>query len=131
MPYAVPFQPPLVRAEINELRIGSLFETFTFLVPAFLAQPDVRAVLQNLVASVIFEIAKSRISGVRTKNTLASSRPPTCSPRPPALDVGTNIKNVVSALSANGGGNVRLKHRTPQGDVYEVEIVVAHNEARA
>ncbi|MCX7902290.1 MAG: hypothetical protein N2483_08420 [Burkholderiaceae bacterium] len=129
MPYAVPFQPPLVRAEINELRIGSLFETFTFLVPAFLAQPDVRAVLQNLVASVIFEIAKSRIGGVRTKEIPRRLR--NRQPVPPALDVGTNIKNIVSALSANGGGNVRLKHRTPQGDVYEVEIVVAHNEARA
>jgi hypothetical protein len=64
-----------IRAEIKDLKVGSLFETFAFLAPAFL-QPDIRSILQNLVASIIYQVGASRIGGVRSNDKQPKDRPP-------------------------------------------------------
>lgn len=117
----------LVRAEIRGLRSGSLYETAAFLIPVVLADPDVRAVLQNLVANIIYEIGATRLKGVRKDNQKAVSR--TQSRLPPMFDPRNNVRQVIQALGENGGGKVRFTHKSKEGESTTVVIEVASEDA--
>ena len=44
--------------------------------------------------------------------------------RTPQLDVGDNVRDIVLTLAENGGGQLKLRHKTPNGRITEVEINV-------
>ena len=67
--YARRFGHQFVRAEIQEIRSGSLLETIAFLIPAVIADPDIRAVLQNLAANIIYQIGASHVRHVSSALT--------------------------------------------------------------
>ena|SRR5688572_789658 len=64
LPFRVPrSQPLIVKAEIHSVQVGSLFEALTFAIPVVLADPNVRAVLQNLTANLLWGVGMSGIRG--------------------------------------------------------------------
>jgi hypothetical protein len=112
----------LVRAEIRELQTGSLVETVVLLIPAVLADPNVRAVLQNLAANIIYEIGATRLRGVRKDDQ--KSAPRSQSRIPPMFDVRSNVREIVQAIAENGGGKLRFTHKSPEGEISTVEVEV-------
>ena len=57
-PRYLPQRPPfpyqrIVKAEVQQVQVGSLIESVTFAVAVVLADPNVMAVLQNLSANII------------------------------------------------------------------------------
>lgn len=88
------------------------------MVPAVLADPNVRAVLQGLAANTIFAIASSqfvRWAGFHKAN----HEPPN---RIPRVDLSPSIRPIVLVLAENGGGTLKLKSRSPNGQTFEIEI---------
>jgi len=55
-PFRRAYDGRIVRAQPTKIEIGSLYEQIAFFVPAVLADPDVRSVLQNLAANIVWAI---------------------------------------------------------------------------
>jgi hypothetical protein len=91
--------PRFIRAVPDAILVGSLFQEVSFVIANVLADADMRAVLQNLAANVVWAIGASKVKGIRTVE----------GPPPPALresyrerdpvEIGPNLRATVIALS--------------------------------
>jgi hypothetical protein len=93
----------VIRAEVSEIKVGSLSETIKFFVIATLADPDARSVLQGFVGNLLFAISSSGLKGItsnlrdrHTKYNAISNDP---------LDIGPNLRDMMIALAENNMGH--------------------------
>ena len=94
------YQRSLVRTRIGNIRNGSIEQEVEFALAAAIADPDVRAILNNLSASLIFAIARSEVQTVRSRLQDAVSQPR----RIESQDVGPNIRDIATAALENSNG---------------------------
>lgn len=136
-PKYLPIKPPpayrrFVRAEISEIKMGSLFETLSFGIAVVLADPDVRAVLQNLAANIVWAVGASRVRGIISR----VKKPPLDVPplrRPDPFDVGPNLRDIILAIAESSNGesaDLRFKYQSPQGERMEVVIRIQGDRER-
>lgn len=110
----------LVKLMVKEIKSGSFGEILTIWLPAIIASPDVRAVLQNLFANFVWNV-----SYLRFKEGKVCSDPISCSKNVGlTYDVGPNLTRIVTALAKNGTGKVKLTHSTERGENSEVLIEI-------
>jgi hypothetical protein len=129
-PKYLPVKPPpayrrFVRAEIREIQIGSLYEALTFSIAAVLADPDVRAVLQNLVANVIWAVSLSGVRGVIKRIVPPPPNIPPLRRRPDPFDIGPNLRDSIMAIAEVNSGRpseITFKYRSPRYEMMEVTI---------
>lgn len=113
----------LVKGRILSASAGSLVHEIGFVLAAAVADPDMRAVLQNLAANVVWAIGRSGLRGVRHNPNLGA---PHCLPRDtrhdPA-DIGPNLRTVLLALAESGQtAEVRILSRRTGKVEHEVVI---------
>lgn len=114
----------LVKGRVLGAASGSLLHEIGFVLAAVVADPDMRAVLQNLAANVVWAIGRSGLRGVRTNTNLdqPSGRPR--QDRVDPVDIGPNLRPVLLALAESGqGGEVRI--RSKRGGRVEHEVVIS------
>jgi hypothetical protein len=122
LPNRIPPAPVrFIRADIRTISTGSLHQEVAFGLAIVLSDPDVRAILQNLAADIVWAIGASGIRGIRSR----PERPPLdvlpLKNRDP-FDIGPNMREVLLALSERSeGGRLRLRS---QRDNETVEVVV-------
>lgn len=114
----------LIRAEVTEIRSGSLFEEISFFIPAILADANVRAVLQGVVANIIFAIGTSGIRGISNTNNNEYDQSEYRRRLPRDPEIGGNLRDITMALAENGGGEIEFSHQTPNGTKTKVKIKV-------
>lgn len=117
----------IIKAEVSEIRSGSLFEEISFLIPVVLADANVRAVLQGLVANIIFAISTSGIRGVFGQQPKDYDSRDFRRRLPSDPEIGGNLRDITMALSENGGGEIEFSHQTPNGTKTKVKIKVNEN----
>jgi hypothetical protein len=121
--------PRLVRAELESIRLGSLFETIMFSVASVLADPNTIAILNNLAANTIWAAGLSGIRGVRQRWN-QRQQPPDVPPlrrENDPFDVGPNLRDMMLAVSENNNAPSVLKlscKRTKTTETLEVEIQI-------
>jgi hypothetical protein len=54
----------MVKVRVDHISAGSLYETLSFAIPAVLADPNVKAILQNLAANIVWAISISGVRGI-------------------------------------------------------------------
>ncbi|MCG8345886.1 MAG: hypothetical protein MI685_12120 [Chlorobiales bacterium] len=107
----------IIRAEIKSINVGSLIENVCFLIPAVLADPNVRAVLQGLASNIIYAIGTSGVRGViYNDDSNQKSKSYT--------DVGDNVRGIAQILAENEGGKICFESEYPSGDKETVTIEV-------
>ncbi len=115
---------PIIKAEVQSISSGSLYEDICFLIPAVLADPDVRAVLTGLAANIIYSIGTSRIKNLQADEIEKLPRPKYN--KNPNID--ENMRDITLILAENGGGKITFKSKTPRGGEKEVTIQInGHN----
>lgn len=93
---------PLISVRIDTILVGSFEELLSFDILAALANPDVRAVLQNLVANVVW-IMGSHL-GTVVKGKLIKPKLVV-----PQLDIGSNLRAVLLEYLQHSGESVKIE----------------------
>jgi hypothetical protein len=119
-----PSRMRFIRAEVRDIREGSLFETVSFALAVAIAEPDIRAVLQNLAAQVVWAIAASGVSSVSVSGILRGG-PWQLRRRRDPIDVGPNLREVILALAEHPAAErVELRLRSTGGQQEQAEVVL-------
>jgi hypothetical protein len=114
-------EPVPVRLVSRRIRCESpLEQDLIFLVPAILADPDVRAVLQGIAGNIVTSVAASGIRGLKSLCNWGTSR----SAHP--VDLGPEVRRLAMALARNANGqHARLTVVHSHGDQkFEVELTI-------
>lgn len=124
-----PFLPSerIIKAEIQQVRVGSFTEGIGFTIAAVLADPNVIAVLQNLGANVIWAIGESGVRGIRNRIHSQPNRFRWFQRDADPVEIGPNLREVLVAIARNNNGkraSIKFKSRSPNGEQTEVEIVI-------
>lgn len=113
-----------IRANISDIRQGSLIEAISFSVAVVLAEPNVIAVLQNLAANVVWAIGASGVRGVipqRRKPPMDINVPPMRRSDP--LDIGPNTRDMMIAIAeSRPGEKIELVFREQGFESQEVVL---------
>jgi len=117
-----------VRSEIRELKTGSIDE-IVFFVVGVLTQPDIRSILQNLAANIVWVIGNNRLSEVKSQSSSKSTKSQPVDTGFPLtkLDIGKNVKDLMKVVAENnrtGTARVTFKHRTLSGESTEVTLII-------
>jgi hypothetical protein len=110
----------IIRVEVRELKVGSLYQEVVFYIPNILADPDVRAVLQGLAGTIIWEIGKATVRGIkllRNKKPVELP-PPTSNPRE-QFDISPNLRDIGIAIAENAddeGAQIIFRSRYAEGE---------------
>lgn len=116
----------IIKAEINDIGVGSLFETLGFAVVAVLADPDARAVLQNLGASILWAIGSSGVKGLISKpeKPPANVYPPLLKRKDP-LEIGPNLRDAILAIAeSRGSESTELRFKYQKSNQEKLEVVI-------
>lgn len=114
----------LVKGRVLGASSGPLVHEIGFVLAAVVADPDMRAILQNLAANVVWAIGRSGLRGIRRNSNL---EPP---PRAPRLeradpaDIGPNLRTVILAL-AESGQTSEIRIRSKRGGRVEHEVLIS------
>ena len=130
------FPPPyrrIVKADMSKVQVGSLLESLTFGIAVVLADPNVRAVLQNLTANLIWAMSVSGIRGIVDKSPdFMSGHFPWRQRRDP-FEVGPNLRDIILAVAENNGGKdsqITFKSRYRNQQTVEMTIRITGRENR-
>jgi hypothetical protein len=120
-----PVYPRFIRAEISEIRLGSLSEAIVFALATVLADPNVIAVLQNLAANVVWAVGASGVRGIQRR----ISSPPNENiwRQKDPFEIGPNLRDVMLAIAESNGGKIseiKFRYRAPSEETLEVSIVI-------
>jgi len=123
---------PLVKGRVVGVSSGSLIQEIGFALAVVVADSDMRAILQNLAANVVWAICNSGIRGVRSCfNNSNINRPNSVRPsnrRDPA-DIGPNLRAIVLALAESGHtAEIHVKSKVNGKVTQEVEISLSTKE---
>lgn len=116
----------LLRAEIREIKLGSLSELITFGIISVLADSNVRAVLQNLLANTIWAIGVSGVKGIIQKKLSLSDIGPRRYRTDPC-DIGPNLRDILIAIAQNNEGKdseIRFHYLSPRQETLDVTIQI-------
>ena len=93
----------IVRGDISSISIGSLLESISFGVAIAFADPNVRAVLQNLAANIIWAASLSGVRGIvgHARGFLNSA--PSWRNRSDPFEIGPNLRDILHAVAENNG----------------------------
>lgn len=119
--------PRLVRAEINEISVGSLSEGIMFAIAAVLADPHVVAVLQNLAANIVWAVGASGVRGIRQRRLEPPNNYRWYHRDDDPVEVGPNLRDVIIALSEYNEGRrseLTIRSGSPNRGQTEVTIVI-------
>ena len=119
--------PRLVRAEINQISVGSLSEGILFAVAVALADPNVIAVLQNLAANVVWAIGASGVRGIRRRVLEPPNNYRWYHRDDDPVEVGPNLRDVIIALAQHNEGHrseLTIRSGSPNRGQTEVTIVI-------
>ena len=119
----------IIRVEVSKVQIGSLNETIAFVVYV-LAQPDMRAILQNLAANVVWTISTIGAPYI-SRRQVRTPEPIAYSPlKRESLDIGQNLREVMMAILSNGDKDTELtfRYRSPSQEVMEVTLHLKGDE---
>ena len=114
----------LVKGRILTASSGSLIHEIGFVLAAVVADPDMRAVLQNLAANVIWAIGRSGLRGVRYNSNLDPPRAHPRQERSDPADIGPNLRALLLAL-AESGQTVEVRIRSKRAGRVEHEVVIS------
>lgn len=115
----------LVKAEINDLQIGSLNEIISF-ATFVMAEPDLRAILQNLAANVVWAISTSGLPNV-IRTMKRPSQPMTVTSTHGTPDVGRNLANIMLAIADSNGfeeSELTFRYKSPAHETMEVTLKI-------
>jgi hypothetical protein len=115
----------LVRAEIRQVRIGSLEQEVSFALASVLANPNTIAILQNLAANVIWAIGASGLRGIRQRIPQRFESPIAFPRREDPLEIGVNLQAVMVALAEHNDGRpceLTFKYRSQNEETMEVTL---------
>jgi len=93
---------PIVDVRVSSIRIGSFEEVLSFAILPILADPDIRSILQNIAANVVWLLGSNLgtvIKGSLIKPQLAT----------PMLEIGSNLKEVLLEHARQTGGDVQFE----------------------
>jgi len=100
----------MVRTRVDHVSSGSLYETLSFAIPFVLADPNVRAILQNLAANIVWAISISGIRGI----VKVSDQPEPSGPAqdisyrfatlPDIFEVGPNARDIIQTMAESNAG---------------------------
>lgn len=124
-----PFFPSerIIKAEVQQVQIGSLDEVITFAVATALADPNVIAVLQNLGANIIWAIGESGVRGIRNRTHHQPNGFRWFNRDDDPVEIGPNLRDVLVAIAKNNNGKkaeIRYKSRSSNREQVEVVIVI-------
>lgn len=124
-----PFFPSdrIIKAEIQQVQVGSLTEGITFAVIAVLADPNVVAVLQNLAANIIWAIGESGVRGIRTNQNFRPNNFRWFRRDDDPVEIGPNLRDVLVAIAQNNDGKraeIKFKSRSANREQTEVTIII-------
>lgn len=117
-------QTPIIRARVNQINSGSFYEEISLLLVAALSDPDIRAVLQNIFANIIWAISASKVKGIISKVRKPVDLFRTKKGDP---DIGSNLRDIVLALSEindRKSANLIIRHEIPEKEKMEVIIEI-------
>ncbi len=125
IPRRAPYER-IVRAQVEEIKAGSLLEILSMSVAAVLADPNVRAVLQNLFANAIWAMGASGIKGIHSRPEEPPRKlPPPFRRRRDPLDVGANLREIALALAERcDGKTIELKFSHETSPQERTELVI-------
>jgi len=118
-------QIDIIKVKINEVKAGSWYESVRFFLATALAEPDIRAILQNLAANIIWAIGASGIRGIVTKPEIQPPKiyPPLLKRQDP-IEIGPNLRETIMSLSQNNNkGTLKFEHESNQEKI-KVEIKI-------
>lgn len=114
----------LVKGRVLGASPGSLIHEIGFVLAAVVADPDMRAILQNLAANVIWAIGRSGLRGIRLNPNLDAPRGAPRLERSDPADIGPNLRAVMLALAESGQtGEIRV--RSKRGGKVEHEVLIS------
>lgn len=119
--------PRLVRAEVNQVSVGSLAEGISFAIAAALADPGVIAVLQNLTANIVWAIGASGVRGIRAHTGSQPNNYRWFGKNVDPIEVGPNLRDVLLALAEHNAGHrseLTIRSGSPNRGQTEVTIVI-------
>ncbi|EMI21550.1 hypothetical protein RMSM_01529 [Rhodopirellula maiorica SM1] len=124
--------PPLIKSLVASIKVGSLYETVSFVVATVLADQNSIAILNNLASDVIWAVGKSGIEGVRRSNVDEMPEVRRDESRLPddVFEIGPNLRDTITALADSGHNGAVLKlssKRTKTTEAKEVEIWIDPN----
>lgn len=118
----------IIRAEIKEIKAGSVIESIGFAAAIVLANPDARAILQNLGATIIWAISVSGVRGIisRKDKPPIDVHPPLLKRKDP-LEIGSNLTEVLLAALESRSGDpleITFTHKSSRQERSEVVIKI-------
>ncbi|HRO25261.1 MAG TPA: hypothetical protein PK205_15235 [Promineifilum sp.] len=122
-----PFFPSerIVKAELQQVRIGSLEEVITFSVATALADPNVIAVLQNLGANVLWAIAESGVRGIRERIHHSPNQFRWFNRDDDPVEIGPNLREVLMTIARdNNGKKAEIRYRSDSPNRGPIEVVI-------
>ena len=115
----------IVRGDISSISIGSLLESISFGVAIAFADPNVRAVLQNLAANIIWAASLSGVRGIvgHARGFLTSL--PSWRNRSDPFEIGPNLRDILHAVAENNGerdSEIQFKCQLRNQETMEIKI---------
>jgi hypothetical protein len=124
-----PFVPSerIVKAEVRQVRVGSLEEYIVFTVASVLGDPNVIAIMQNLGANIIWAIGESGVRGIKNKIYGQPNKFRWFYRDDDPVEIGANLRDVLMAIAKNNNGKkaeIRFKSKSPNKEQTEVVIII-------
>jgi len=117
----------ILKAEVKQIKPGSLFETIEFAISVVMADPNVIAVLQNLGANIIWAIGESGIRGISEKIAGKANKFGWFHRDKDPVEIGPNLREILVPIAHNNSGKVtkiKFKSSRPNGETTEIEIEI-------
>lgn len=120
--------PQVIRAVPEYIRVGSLIEAISFMIMNVLEDPDMRAVLENLTANIVWAIGAARVRGITGEpRAVAPVFAPRHQGRPDPVDVGPILRGMIASLAESipyeGRATIRFRS-VERGHEQDVQIVI-------
>ncbi|MCI0418876.1 MAG: hypothetical protein L0312_06590 [Acidobacteria bacterium] len=119
----------LVKGRLLKASTGSLIQEIGIALAVVVADPDMRAVLQNLAANVVWAISVSGVRGLRQREgSVPFEQNSRYRNRLDPVDVGPNLRTILLALAESGqAGELHFRTRA-RGVEQEVSIKISSGE---
>jgi len=125
----IPTSSRLIRAELRDVKLGSLYQDISFVVASIIADPSVIAILQNLSANVIWAIGESGVKGIKKRLSFSPNNFLWYRRKEDPIEIGANLREVMIAIAENNQGKKsELKFKSRIGnESYEVVLTIGED----